>query len=135
MDTREITIKVNAEAAYGYAAVAAAAEEREKIDLLLSLRLSQVTGPSASLEQITRETSQAARARGLTESELDGLFVRSDPRCVFDTIVLVSALLFDAGKPAQAFFSVLRDGEVIAFRRMSSPRSAKRSGERSSDGT
>ncbi|HLL56346.1 MAG TPA: hypothetical protein VK359_00325 [Rubrobacteraceae bacterium] len=71
MDTREITIKVNAEAAYGYAA--AAAEEREKIDLLLSLRLSQVTGPSASLEQITRETSQAARARGLTESELDEL--------------------------------------------------------------
>jgi hypothetical protein len=69
MDTREITIKVNAEAAYGYAA----AEEREKIDLLLSLRLSQVTGPSASLEQITRETSQAARARGLTESELDEL--------------------------------------------------------------
>jgi hypothetical protein len=70
MDTREITIKVNAEAAYGYAA---SAEEREKIDLLLSLRLSQVTGPSASLEQITRETSQAARARGLTESELDEL--------------------------------------------------------------
>ena len=69
MDTREITIKVNAEAAYGYPA----AEEREKIDLLLSLRLSQVTGPSASLEQITRETSQAARARGLTESELDEL--------------------------------------------------------------
>ena len=70
MDTREITIKVNAEAAYGYAAAAA---EREKIDLLLSLRLSQVMGPSASLEQITRETSQAARARGLTESELDEL--------------------------------------------------------------
>jgi len=35
--------------------------------------LSQVTGPSASLEQITRETSQAARTRDLTESELDEL--------------------------------------------------------------
>lgn len=39
--------------------------------------------------------------------------MRSDPRCVFDTNVLVSALLFDAGKPARAFFTVLRDGEVI----------------------
>lgn len=39
--------------------------------------------------------------------------MRSDPRCVFDTNVLVSALLFDAGKPARAFFVVLRDGEVI----------------------
>lgn len=39
--------------------------------------------------------------------------MRRDPRCVFDTNVLVSALLFDAGKPARAFFTVLRVGEVI----------------------
>ena len=71
MDTREITIKVDAEAAEGY--VAASVEERKKIDLLLSLRLSQVTGPSDSLERIMRETSGAARARGLTERELDEL--------------------------------------------------------------
>lgn len=71
MDTREITIKVDAKAADGYAA--ASAEERKKIDLLLSLRLSQVTGPSESLEQIMRETSAEARARGLTERELDEL--------------------------------------------------------------
>jgi hypothetical protein len=36
METREITIRVDAEAAKAYAA--ASAEEREKIDLLLSLR-------------------------------------------------------------------------------------------------
>lgn len=71
MDTREITIKVDAEAAKVYAA--ASAEEREKIDLLLSLRLSQVTGPPDSLEQVMRKTSKAARARGLTEEELDEL--------------------------------------------------------------
>lgn len=71
MDTREITIKVDAEAAKGYAA--ASAEERKKIDLLFSLRLSQVAGPSDSLEQITRETSAAARAHSLTERELDEL--------------------------------------------------------------
>lgn len=64
MDTREITIRVDAEAARAYAA--ASSEEREKIDLLLSLRLSQVTGPSDSLEQIMRETSEAAQRRGLT---------------------------------------------------------------------
>lgn len=71
MDTREITIRVDAEAAKVYAA--ASAEERGKIDLLLSLRLSQVTGPSGSLERIMRETSEAARARGLTKRELDEL--------------------------------------------------------------
>ena len=71
MDTREITIKVDAEAAKGYAS--ASEEERKKIDLLLSLRLSQVTGSSGSLEQIMRETSEAARARGLTEGELNEL--------------------------------------------------------------
>lgn len=39
--------------------------------------------------------------------------MRSNPRCVFDTNVLVSALLFDTSKPAQAFFAALRDGEVL----------------------
>jgi hypothetical protein len=68
METREITIRVDADAAKAYAA--ASAEEREKIDLLLSLRLSQVTGPSAPLEQVMREISESARARGLTEDRL-----------------------------------------------------------------
>jgi hypothetical protein len=68
MNTREITIRVDAEAAKAYAA--ASSEDREKIDLLLSLRLSQVTGPSASLEQVMREISEAARRRGLTEERL-----------------------------------------------------------------
>lgn len=68
MDTREITIRVDSEAAKAYAA--ASAEERGKIDLLLSLYLSQVTGPSNSLEQIMRETSKAVRGRDLTEREL-----------------------------------------------------------------
>ena len=65
METREITIRVDAEAANAYAA--ASPEEREKIDLLLSLRLSQVTGPSVPLEQVMREISEAAQKRGLTE--------------------------------------------------------------------
>lgn len=71
MDTREIKIRVDAEAAEAYAA--ASPEEREKINLLLSLRLSQVTGPMVPLEQVMRETSEAAQERGLTEEELDEL--------------------------------------------------------------
>lgn len=39
--------------------------------------------------------------------------MRSNPRCVFDTNVLVSALLFDTGNPAQAFFAALRTGKVL----------------------
>ena len=34
-------------------------------------------------------------------------------RAVFDTNVLVSALLFEQSTPAQAFFAVLQDGEVL----------------------
>jgi hypothetical protein len=69
METREITIRVDADAAKVCAA--ASAEEREVIDLLLDLRPSQVTGPSAPLEQVMREIPEAARARGFTEERLN----------------------------------------------------------------
>jgi predicted nucleic acid-binding protein len=39
--------------------------------------------------------------------------VRSSPRCVFDTNVLVSALLFNQSTPAQAFFAALHAGEIL----------------------
>ena len=39
--------------------------------------------------------------------------MRSNPRCVFDTNVLVSALLFDQSTPARAFFAALHAGEVL----------------------
>ena len=72
MDAREVVIRVDAEAAKAYAA--ASAEEREKIDLLVSMRLRQVTRPSASLKQVMRETSDAAQRRGLTGERLSEMF-------------------------------------------------------------
>jgi len=39
--------------------------------------------------------------------------VRSKPRYVFDTNVVVSALLFSQSKPARAFFAALDEGEVL----------------------
>ena len=63
MGTREITIRVDAEAAKVY--TAASEEERRKINLLLSLRLKEVARSPESLEKIMREISEAARARGL----------------------------------------------------------------------
>jgi uncharacterized protein len=39
--------------------------------------------------------------------------VRSNPRCDFDTNVLVSALLCDQSTPAQVFFAALHAGEII----------------------
>ncbi len=74
METREITIRVDAEAARAYAA--ASPEEWRKIDLLLGLRLGEVTGPSAPLDQVMREISEKARARGLTEERVEGFAKR-----------------------------------------------------------
>ncbi len=72
METQEIVIRVGAEAARAYAA--ASPEERRCIDLLLSLRLGEVVAePSAPLDQLMREISEKARARGLKEEKPDEL--------------------------------------------------------------
>jgi uncharacterized protein len=39
--------------------------------------------------------------------------VRSSLRCVFDTNVVVSTLLFNQSTPAQAFFAALHAGEIL----------------------
>ncbi len=71
METQEITIRVDPESARAYRA--ATPEERRKIDLLLGLRLRQVTGPAIPLKHVMREISEKAQARGLTEDTLDKL--------------------------------------------------------------
>ncbi len=69
MTTQEITIRVDPNAASAY--LAASEEGRRKLDLLLSLRLRDVTRPGESLEEIVRDVSRRAQERGLTPEILD----------------------------------------------------------------
>ncbi|MBM4045945.1 MAG: hypothetical protein FJ279_12580 [Planctomycetes bacterium] len=71
MRTEEITIRVDPEAASAYRC--ASDEERRKLDLLLSLKLSDVTKSTGSLKEIMREISRKAQERGLTPEILESL--------------------------------------------------------------
>lgn len=64
MYAEPITIQVDPAAALAYRSVSEL--ERRKLDLLLSLRLREVTQPGASLEEVMNEISRNAQERGLT---------------------------------------------------------------------
>ena len=64
METKTITINVNAQAARAYES--APAERRRKLDALLSLKLSEVTQEARPLEEVMSDVSRKARDRGLT---------------------------------------------------------------------
>ena len=68
MPTQEITIRVTPEAARLYQS--ASEQERRKLDLLLSLQLTESAHPTRSLRQLMREASEEAAARGLTPERL-----------------------------------------------------------------
>ena len=68
MASRAITIRVDPEAAQAYEA--ASAEERRKLDVLLSLKLTEVTREAQSLEDVMKDISRSAQARGLTPKVL-----------------------------------------------------------------
>jgi hypothetical protein len=71
MNAEPITIRVDPEAALAYRSVSD--EERRKLDLLLSLRLREVTRPGASLEDVMDEISRNAQERGLTPEILQAM--------------------------------------------------------------
>ena len=72
MGTANITIKVDEAAARAFAAASAA--RREKLQLLLSLRLQELTAaPGKSLQAVMDEIGGAAEARGLTPEVLETL--------------------------------------------------------------
>lgn len=60
-----IALKVTPQAAKAFRSASDA--ERRKMELLLSLRLLDVAESSQSLEDVMRQISKSAQARGLTE--------------------------------------------------------------------
>jgi hypothetical protein len=71
MQTEEITIHVNPEAAQAYRA--ASEQDRRRLDILMSLRLQDALRPSGSLTDLMREISRSARERGLTPEILEAI--------------------------------------------------------------
>ena len=71
MANRTITISVDREAARAYEA--ASADEKRKLDLLLSLKLAEATKGERSLEDVMQEVSRRAQRRGLTPEVLKTL--------------------------------------------------------------
>jgi hypothetical protein len=71
MKAREITIRVDPDAANAY--LAATEEERRKLDLLLSLRLQDVMRRGETLDDVIRGVSERAQARGLTPEILESI--------------------------------------------------------------
>jgi hypothetical protein len=75
MQTEEITIRVDSEAARSYRA--ASEQERRKLDLLLSLRLLDVLRPSRPLKEVMQDISRKAQERGLTPEILESILNES----------------------------------------------------------
>lgn len=71
VETKTITIRVSPEAASAYKT--ASAEQRRKLDALLSLKLAEVTQAKRPLEVIMSEMSRKAQERGLTLEILEAI--------------------------------------------------------------
>ena len=72
MPTMNITIEVDESAARAF--VAAAPEEQRKLQVLLSLRLQELTAyPDRTLKEVMDEISIEAEAKGLTPEILETL--------------------------------------------------------------
>ena len=71
LTTESITIQVSPELAKAFRS--ASEPERRKMELLLNLRLLEVTRARKPLEQLMREISRSAKERGLTEDSLADL--------------------------------------------------------------
>lgn len=75
METKTITIRVNAEVARIFEA--ASEEHRRKLEALLSIKLSDATRSKRTIEEVMSEISRNAQARGLT-SEILGSILKEE---------------------------------------------------------
>lgn len=72
MSTQTISFETDADTAKAFAAISG--EDRRKLELLLSLRLRELTSSSARpLDQVMDDTSRNAEQRGLTAESLQSL--------------------------------------------------------------
>jgi hypothetical protein len=71
METRPVTIHVNVETARIFEALPE--EQRRKLEVLLSLKLSEATRQKKPLEAVMTEISDNAQSRGLTPEILDSI--------------------------------------------------------------
>jgi hypothetical protein len=71
MQTEEITIRVDPEAARAYRT--APEEQKRKFDLLLSLRLRDAVSAGGSLKELMSDISRKAQERGLTPEMLEAI--------------------------------------------------------------
>ncbi len=75
METRTITVRVDAETADAYEA--SSEVDRRKIDLLINLKLKEVVKKVRPLEEVMEEISRKAQERGLTPEILDAILAES----------------------------------------------------------
>ncbi len=71
METRNITIRVNAEVAKIFESVSE--EQRHKLEALLSLKLFEATRSKRLLEELMSDISRNAQGRGLTPEILNSM--------------------------------------------------------------
>jgi hypothetical protein len=76
MSTETITVHVSPQAATAYRA--ASEEERRRLDLLVSLQLTEVLRSGESLEKVMDDMGREAAAAGLTPEALDSII--NEPR-------------------------------------------------------
>lgn len=71
METKEITVRVPAEAAKSYES--ASDEKRRKLNALLGIWLREAERPTRPMQDIIRDASEQARQNGLTPDELEDI--------------------------------------------------------------
>ena len=112
MGTANITIEVDEAAARAFAE--ASPGEQQKLQLLLSVRLQELTAkPGETLQSAMDETGMAAESRGLTPEILRISCVTSNVRAVVDTNVTGSAALLPRSTPRRALDQVLEQGTLL----------------------